>query len=274
MAGALEGKSIVITGSRKLTELSTIIEKQGGTALVRSQQGTMLPEEETLGRDLQQLVDNRPNWFLFTTGTGLEQMLQQAERMGIREQLIDAISNAKVAARGYKTFALLKKIQISPIAVDDDGTTAGLIRALQDYDYAGQSIVVQQHGEAMPGLVQFLEGKGATTSTILPYRHIPPEADVSETLYQEIIAGRVDAVCFTTAVQVRYFFEYATRKGGCEQIVRSFEDRVAATAVGRVTAEALREAGVKRVIMPEIERMGAMIIELAQFYQTVRNEAL
>ncbi|MDP4107042.1 MAG: uroporphyrinogen-III synthase, partial [Bacillota bacterium] len=42
---------------------------------------------------------------------------------------------------------------------------------------------------------------------------------------------------------------------------------VTAAAVGKVTAEALKEEGVERIITPEIERMGAMIIELSNYYR-------
>jgi len=43
---------------------------------------------------------------------------------------------------------------------------------------------------------------------------------------------------------------------------------VLAAAVGKVTAEALREEGVERLLAPDLERMGAMIVELARFYET------
>ncbi|MDQ8735634.1 hypothetical protein [Paenibacillus sp. LHD-38] len=81
MAKALEGKRIVITGSRKLSELSEIIDRQGGDPLVRSQQGTLLPAEEEVERDLNHLVESGTDWIIFTTGTGLV-IVPESERMG------------------------------------------------------------------------------------------------------------------------------------------------------------------------------------------------
>lgn len=46
-----------------------------------------------------------------------------------------------------------------------------------------------------------------------------------------------------------------------------FEERAIAAAVGKVTAEALREEGITRLLAPEIERMGAMIVELTKYYE-------
>lgn len=267
MAKALEGKRIVITGSRKLSELSEIIERQGGVPLVRPQQGTLLLAEEDVERDLNHLVESGTDWIIFTTGTGLEAMLQHAERIGLYSRLLDIIKQSKVAARGYKTFALLKKLGVKLIVVDDDGTTQGLIRELQDSDFEGQGVTIQLHGESMPSLVTFFEKKGAVVREILPYKHVAPDDEVSGQLCREIMEGSVDAVCFTTAVQVRYFFLYAKKIGCYSEINNSFNGRVVAAAVGRVTAEALKEEGIELVIVPESERMGAMIIELAHYYK-------
>lgn len=109
MARGLDGKRIVITGSRKLSELSAIIEKHDGIPVVRPQQGTLLLAENEVERDLLNLVESGTDWMIFTTGTGLEALLQQAERIGVTQSLLTVVKQSKVAARGYKTFAMLKK---------------------------------------------------------------------------------------------------------------------------------------------------------------------
>ncbi|MGG2200431.1 MULTISPECIES: uroporphyrinogen-III synthase [Paenibacillus] len=267
MTGGLEGKRIVIAGSRKISELSTIIEKQGGIPVVRSQQGTLFLAESEVERDLLRVVESGSDWMMFTTGTGLEALFNQAERIGIRSAFLEIVKQSKVAARGYKTYALLKKMGIQPVAVDDDGTTQGLIKALETYEFTGQGVTIQLHGEPMPSLVTFLENKGAVVRTLLPYKHMAPDDTVSRQLCQELADGSVDAVCFTTAVQVRYFFQFVKSNGYYPAIHESFKKKVLAAAVGKVTAEALKEEGVERVLAPESERMGAMIIELAHYYQ-------
>ncbi|MFC5647659.1 uroporphyrinogen-III synthase [Paenibacillus solisilvae] len=272
MAKGLEGKRVVITGSRKIRELSEIIARQGGEPIVRSQQGLLVLQEQDVECHLFQLLESGTDWAIFTTGTGLEALLEQAERIGIRDRLLDMLRCSKVGARGYKTFALLKQHGIQPIVMDEDGTTKGLIHALQGYEYAGQGVAIQLHGEPMPELVSFFEGRGAVVRAILPYKHVAPVKEVSRRLSREIEEGSVDAVCFTTAVQVRYFFQYANNHGHYLEINESFRNWVLAVAVGRVTAEALKEEGVKRVLAPENERMGAMIVELAHYYQNASTQ--
>lgn len=88
-----------------------------------------------------------------------------------------------------------------------------------------------------------------------------------ETLCHELSTKSIDAVCFTTAVQVRYLFEYAKRQGITDTVRESFNTGVHAVAVGKVTEEALRDEGLAHIIVPEMERMGAMVIELVKYYE-------
>jgi uroporphyrinogen-III synthase len=262
----LVGKKIVIAGSRKTAEMSLLIEKQGGIPIVRPLQGLFYFDETAVEKELLFCVNNKVDWFVLTTGTGTDTLLSAAEKLGIQSALINKMKEAKIALRGYKTYALLKSLDIKPEVVDEDGTIQGLINSLISCNFSGQTVVVQLHGEPQPALIQFLEERGANVIQLLPYRHIEPESATLDTLCHELRLSSIDAVCFTTAVQVRYLFDYARRQGIVNAIVDAFSKHVTAVAVGKVTAEALRNEGLNFVIMPENERMGAMIIELVKYY--------
>ncbi|WP_078411647.1 uroporphyrinogen-III synthase [Priestia abyssalis] len=267
MGKALEGKRIVIAGSRKTDEMSILIEKQGGIPAVRSLQGTVFLADKQVEPDLKRFVDEGADWAIFTTGIGTETLLNLAEKMDIKESFLQIICEAKVASRGYKTYAALKKLDIKPVAVDEDGTTKGLVRALDGQNFSGKRVMVQLHGENAPTLVKFLEDNGASVMPLLPYQHIAPEREAVETLCQELLNNEVDAVCFTTAIQVRSLFDFAREQGYANEILQAFKGKALAAAVGKVTAEALEEEGVERLVVPENERMGAMVIELCKYYE-------
>lgn len=267
MGKGLEGKRIVIAGSRKTDEMSMLIEKQGGTPIVRSLQGTTFLADKQVEPDLRRFVQEGADWVVFTTGIGTETLLDLAGKMGIQDQFLMAIRQAKVAARGYKTYAALKKMGVKPVAVDEDGTTRGLVRSLEAFDFSNQWVIVQLHGKSEPAFIKFFEDKGASVLQLLPYQHIAPESEVAESLCQELIHNQLDAVCFTTAVQVRYLFEFAREHGYLDDVLNAFKHEVLAVSVGKVTTDALREEGIERVIAPEIERMGAMIVELSRYYE-------
>lgn len=268
MGNELTGKHIVLGASRKTEEMTLLIEKQGGKASVRSLQGTVKKAGKELENDLKLFADHGADWVILTTGIGLETLLEQAEVLGIKEAVIQQLKNADIAARGYKTTAALKRLSVKAVVSDDDGTTQGLIRQLQNFDFDGKKVVVQLHGEKAPSLIRFLESKGAVTSQLLPYQHIAPSQETLEILCKEILQGSVDAVCFTTAIQVHFLFDYVREHGYEEQINAAFSNKTVATAVGKVTAAALKEEGVKRIVVPKLERMGAMIIELANYYKS------
>lgn len=267
MAKGLEGKRVALGASRKTDEMSTLIEKQGGVPVVRSLQGTVFLADKQVEPDLQKFIQEGADWVIFTTGIGTDTLLNLAEKLGLKDQFLHIIRQAKVASRGYKTLSTLKKLEIKPVAVDSDGTTRGLTEALEAYDFMGKKVMVQLHGESAPSLIKFLEDKGASAQQILPYQHIPPKSETVLKLCQELMNHEVDAVCFTTAIQVRSLFNFAREQGCLNEIVHRFKKDVLAVAVGKVTAEALSEEGIERILAPENERMGAMIIELSNYFQ-------
>lgn len=266
MAKGLDGKRIAIGASRKTDEMSTLIEKQGGIPVVRSLQGTVFLADQQVEPDLQKFVQEGADWVIFTTGIGTETLLNLAEKLGLKDQFLNIIQQAKVGSRGYKTLSTLKKLGIKPVAVDDDGTTRGLIESLKVYDFTGKKVMVQLHGESAPSLIKFFEERGASVLQLLPYQHIPPKTETVGKLCEELMNNELDAVCFTTAIQVRSLFNFAKEQGCLNEIVHAFEKDILAVAVGKITAEALREEGVEQLLAPENERMGAMIIELSRFY--------
>ncbi|WP_461200874.1 uroporphyrinogen-III synthase [Anoxybacillus sp. TBDG-1] len=262
---ALANKKIVLCASRKIEEMSSLISKQGGIPISRPAQGTMFFNEE-LKQQLHQIVNEPVDWFIFTTGIGVETLMKKADEWGVGEMFLQAIRQAHVAVRGYKTMNVLRTYGISPHITADDGTTQGLICALEGVGWKNKNVVVQLYGDSVPSLQQFLVKQGALYKEVWPYLHTPPTSDVMKQLIDEIISRSVQAVCFTSAIQVRFFFSFVNEGGYAQEIKRAFDGDVVAVAVGKVTKEALHEEGIAHVIAPAHERMGAMIVELAKYF--------
>ena len=66
----------------------------------------------------------------------------------------------------------------------------------------------------------------------------------------------VDALAFVAAIQVEFLFEGAKDPKALREALNT---RVKALAVGRVTADALREWGVKPFYVDETERLGSLL---------------
>ncbi|MFS0636597.1 uroporphyrinogen-III synthase [Mesobacillus foraminis] len=263
----LEGKVIALAGSRKLEEISKIITNMGGVPVVRPAQGTVFLDDSSIEDDIRELVAGKYDWFIFTTGIGLETLYKTAEKLGQAQGFVQAIQQARVAARGYKTVNGLKRLGITPAVRDDDGSMAGLLRSLSLHTFANSKVALQLHGDPAPKLMEFLEEQGVESKEILPYQHIPPNPEVLDQLVNEILKGKVDAVNFTSTPQVRFLFGYAEEKGLLDDMLAAFAGPVVAVAVGKVTGAALKDAGVERIVVPEEERMGAAIVALEKYYQ-------
>ncbi|NGZ74593.1 uroporphyrinogen-III synthase [Saccharibacillus alkalitolerans] len=268
MAKGLEGKTIVIAGSKIPQDMAEVIERRGGTALVRSLQGLTPADPSEIERDVRQFAEQEFDWVIFTTGIGYEAVYAAAERLGLAGEFVEKLKGAKVACRGYRTNALLKKSGIHPAVSADDGTIANMIDKLQLFDFDGCRVWLQLHGELTAQIHQFIESQpGMKTQAMLPYRYQAPERETLAQLTEELFQRQVDAVCFTTQLQVNYLFDYAQETGREAELKEAFEHHVLAAAVGKVTADALRGRGVERMAVPEVERMGAMIVEIGRFFE-------
>lgn len=264
----LSGKKVVVTGSRRIDEMKKLVENFGGQALVRSLQGQNKVDEDVLQAELQKLLARPYDWFIFTTGVGVEYLHRAAKSANREDEFLEKLRTTKSAVRGYKTARYLKSLDVEPTLRDDDGTTSGLFHSLIDQGkLVGASVALQLYGEEAPDLVGELAAHAKHVETILPYESVPPNPSDAETLVNEIITAAVDAVTFTSAQQVAYFFDFTERMHRTADIRHAFNQTpVIAVAVGKVTAAALREVGIEKIIVPEQERMGAMIFALADHF--------
>ncbi|UUZ85459.1 uroporphyrinogen-III synthase [Paenibacillus sp. P26] len=267
----LEGKRIALTGPRKAEELGRLVEKQGGIPLARPAQGTVILQDEQVRTEMIRLLDEDYDWFIFTTGIGIETLLETARKLDKEALFLEKLKGAKIAARGYKAVGTLKKLGLTPEARDDDGTTAGLVRVLSPFSFRNARVALQLHGDPAPRLVNFLQEQGASYHEILPYVHTPPEPEVLEQLLADIIRGHADAVMFTSGPQVRFLFKHAGATGRTEELCKAFEQKTVAASVGKFTAECLREEGVSRIVVPKEERMGNLVIALGEYFADGRN---
>ncbi|WP_426449346.1 uroporphyrinogen-III synthase [Paenibacillus sp. S-38] len=272
----LEGKRIALTGPRKAAELSIMVEKLGGIPVVRPAQGSVEMQREKVEEEIRKLVREGTDWVVLTTSQGTEMLLEVAESIGLREAFLETLGKTPLAVRGYKTVRYLKSLDLEPAVKADDGTTVGILRALQERELnlKGRKVALQLYGDHAPRLVEWLASQGADYYGILPYRHVPPDLTVVDTLLGEILSGDIDAVTFTSTPQVRFLMAYAREQGLAEKVLEAFRGKVVGAAVGKVTAEALRDEGIVRVVAPEEERMGSMIVALAKYYEETETAEL
>ena len=114
-------------------------------------------------------------------------------------------------------------------------------------------------------LLKFLEGAGAEGDPVLPYVYASEVADTRViAVIAEMATGRIDAIAFTSAPQVRRFRDVA-RAFGREAELRQGLERIVVAAVGPIVAAELDAIGVQVNVTPRDNKffMKPLVRELA-----------
>jgi uroporphyrinogen-III synthase len=201
---------------------------------------------------LRRFVDDPPDLVVLLTGEGVERLLGFARRSGSEDAFVAALSRARKAVRGPKPAARLRALGLKPDLVAPEPTTAGVTAALAAEDLSGRRVAVQLFpgADQGTGLLDFLGRAGARADPVLPYVYAPEAEDRRAAgLIEEMAAGRVDLIAFTSSPQVRRLVEVA-KAGGREHLLEEALRRVRVAAVGPVVARAVEEAGGRVAIAP------------------------
>ncbi|WP_243027014.1 uroporphyrinogen-III synthase [Thermus albus] len=239
---------LAYTGFRRREEFKVLAKKLGFTPLLFPVQATEKVPVPEYWDALWRLASG-VDLFLATTGVGVRELLEGGRALGL--DLEGSLRRAHRLARGTKAARTLRELGHPPHGVGD-GTSLSLVPLLPEGPGAA---ALQLYGKPLPLLEKVLEEKGYRVLSLMPYRHLPDPKGI-HLLEEGILAGGVDAVAFVAAIQVEFLFEGARNPEGLKE---AFRRGVRAVAVGRVTADALREWGVAPFYVDQQERLGSML---------------
>ncbi|MBX6770197.1 MAG: uroporphyrinogen-III synthase [Chloroflexi bacterium] len=255
---------IAITEERRAAELARLVENLGRVPLIAP---TVSVEDavdlESVDRLCRRLRDGTVDWVVFQTGIGVQRLLA-AVADDERPEVIAALGRCRLAARGPKPRQALAAVGLTVDLAPAEPTTRGLVEAFAALDLAGRTIAIQHTGDDNEELRQALLARGADVLDVALYRYGPPRdpAKVHD-LIDQLAAGRVAAITFTSSPAVRGLFAFALREARSADLQRGLAATVVA-AVGPTTAATLRDHGVVPSVIPARSAMGAMVVELSR----------
>jgi uroporphyrinogen-III synthase len=252
MSDMLRGRTVALAEGRQTDELAQILQKEGATPLPCPMVSIVdAPDARPVVDWLRVLAADRFSHVILMTGEGLRRLLGLAEREGLRDAAIAALSRTRTITRGPKPVRALQEVGIRPTKVAAVPTTAGVIASLQDEDVRGKLVGLQHYEHADPALVQALEAAGATVRSVIPYVYAPAaDADRVAELIQRLSRGEVDAILFTSSPQVDRLYEVAGERGLLPSLAHGLKGTCVA-AVGPVVADTLRQKGAPVHLCPE-----------------------
>jgi uroporphyrinogen-III synthase len=191
------------------------------------------------------------DWVILLTGEGLRRLLACAERHQRRDAVVAALAKTQTLIRGPKPGRALREIGLNATLTASAPTTDGVIATLRSLDLKGLTVGVQLYNAANAPLEEYLKQAGATPITVQPYVYAP---DIDTTrvcqLIDQMAAGTVSAIIFTSAPQVDRLFEVAEEQTKSPQLIAGFA-RTMVAAVGPVVQEKLQSHSVTVHVCPE-----------------------
>jgi uroporphyrinogen-III synthase len=253
----LAGRRIAVLEHRELDRLGGMLEAQGALTLRCPLVAIAdAPDPAPVLAWLNRFVDAPPDDLILMTGEGLRRLRGFAERAGISGAFRGALGQVRTITRGPKPAQALREIGLAPGLRAELPTSEGVVAvfaqgaALAHSVLRGRRVAVQLYPDAPATLVDFLKGAGALADPVSPYAYLPAVGDAEVLgLIEEMAAGRVAAVAFTSAAQIVQLFEMA-RGAKAENRLRAALERTAIAAIGPVVAAELERHGLTVAIMP------------------------
>lgn len=260
----LAGYTVGVTAARRADELGALLERRGAT-VVHGPAIRIIPlEDDTdLLRATRGLVEEPADVVVATTGIGFRGWMEVAEGWGLGDELRATLGKARVLARGPKAKGAVRAAGLVEHWSPGSEASAELLEYLLESGVDGQRIAVQLHGEPLPDFVDALRGNGAEVIEVPVYRWTGP-ADPAplERLLDSVLAGGIDALCFTSAPAAASLLGTAERGGRSDELLSLLRTEVLVACVGPITAGPLSRKGIP-VVQPDRGRIGALVRSLS-----------
>lgn len=266
------GLRVLALESRRAAELAKLISTYGGEPVVAPAMREVPLDSNTEALSFAEaLLAGQFDIVIFLTGVGARAVLSVAETRHRRDAFIAALQRVKVVPRGPKPIAVLRELGITPaLMVPEPNTWRELLGALDEaskslpqFHLRGARIALQEYGVSNPELIGGLTERGAMVTRVPVYRWVLPE-DVAplQSAVRELAAGRIDAVLFTTGVQVAHLLQVAAEMNLEGPMLQGLR-RAIVGSIGPTTSEELQRKGIPPDLEPAHPKMGFLIKETA-----------
>jgi uroporphyrinogen-III synthase len=270
---SLKAARIALLEARMSGEIADMIRRYGGEPYsVPAVREVSLESEEQVSLFLDHLADSSIQTVVFFTGVGVEALFREAEKLGRDTELLSALQSVTVVCRGPKPGAVLKRRGV-PIAASaqEPYTTNELLEAIRPLALAGTNVAVVHYGERNTLLVQELGALAAHLEELFLYEwRLPADTTPLRILVQEVMDQHVDAIVFTSQIQIRHLFLVAADSVSPAELAQALNTKTIVASVGPTCTAVLHEQGVTPHVEPEHPKMGHLIKALAEYIDQAR----
>jgi uroporphyrinogen-III synthase len=263
---SLHGAKVALLEARRESEIASLVRRHGGEPVcVPALREVECECAESAARAIDAIAGAGAVVGL-ATGVGLDRWLTVAAKLGRRDELRARLTHATIVCRGPKPVAVLKREGLTAqVRASAPHTTKEFLAAFEGVDLRDRDAVFVHDGGGSRTVPEALAARGARVVEVQPYAWaLPEDLAALHELVRDVIAGRVDAVAFTTQIQAKHLFDVADSLGSRSALAAALRDRVTVAAVGPTTARVLAGLGAPPHVVPTQSSMGAMVLALVR----------
>jgi uroporphyrinogen-III synthase len=270
----LHGLTVAAFESRMADEMRRLIERYGGRPLVApSMREIPLQDNREALEFGERLLIGDYDMVILLTGIGVRTLLDVLKTRQPLETLTNALARVKLVTRGPKSLAVLKELGLAAsLTVPEPNTWKDLLEALDaSLPPAGLRVAVQEYGVSNTDLLDGLAERGAQVTRVPVYRWaLPEDTGPLMTVIEAILAGNVDAMLITNAVQINHAMQLLESRfeSGTDRLRQAAKHMLIAS-VGPTASERLRQYGLPVDLEPSHPKMGALVKETSERAHTL-----
>ncbi|MEU6093255.1 uroporphyrinogen-III synthase [Streptomyces sp. NPDC047079] len=258
--GPLAGFTVGVTAARRAEELGALLQRRGAAVLYAPALRIVpLADDGELLATTKELIDQAPDVVVATTAIGFRGWIEAADGWGLGENLVTRLRGVRLLARGPKVKGAIRAAGLTEEWSPTSESMAEVLDRLLEEGVDGRRVVVQLHGEPLPGFVEALRAAGAEVVGVPVYRWMPPQDLASlDRLLDATVTRGLDALTFTSAPAAASVLSRAEERGLLPALLAAIDHDVLPACVGPVTALPLQARGVDTV-QPERFRLGPLV---------------
>jgi uroporphyrinogen-III synthase len=236
----LEGKVLAITrGKKEALEFSSLVKDEGGKATA-IQTIQIVPSDRKVAMQFLKLLEEKKHDYCAFMST---QAVSVLFKLGGKEIVASALASTEVIAVGPKTKQELERNGVKVSMMPKTFSSIGLAKLLSSMgEQKGKRIIIPRSGDAGDYAAKALMDLGMAVDEVFLYKVQTADVTPSWKKFHEMLLNKkVDAIVFTSASNVRSFFEILDRLGK----VRIDEYTTAIVSIGPFTSEELKKRKVR-----------------------------
>jgi uroporphyrinogen III methyltransferase / synthase len=251
---ALSGKRIVITRARATASSFADGLRALGAEVIE------FPTIEIAAPDSYEMIDAALarlatfDWIVFTSATGVERFIARMSERGIEGR---QMAGAKIAAIGPATAERLAAHGFSVATLPAEYRAEAILDAIGAERIRGARILIPRARVAREVLPLMLREAGAREVVVAPvYKTVRPADAPVERVRGLAAAAAIDLVAFTSSSTVTNFCSMLGKRARA----------LKAAAIGPITAETARNAGLKVVVESRTYTVPALIDAIRDYF--------